>query len=137
MEDGKRMLFLRPMNSAEAKPLPGTEGGKFPFWSSDGKSIGFFADQQLKRLDLTGGPPISLAPASDGRGGTWAGDVILFAPDIYEGIYRVPATGGKAVTVTKVDRSQHSTHRWPLFLPDGKHFLYLAARHTGSQEGNA
>src|SRR6266851_3257828 len=137
MADGKQMLFLRHLDAGTTEPLPGTGNGKFPFWSPDGKSLGFFADEQLKKLELSGGPPISLAPASDGRGGTWAGDVILFAPDIYEGIYRVPATGGKAVTVTTVDRSQHSTHRWPLFLPDGKHFLYLAARHTGSQEGNA
>ena len=137
MADGKQMLYLRHLDAGTTEPLPGTGNGKFPFWSPDGKSLGFFADEQLKKLELSGGPPISLAPASDGRGGTWAGDVILFTPDIYEGIYRVQATGGKAVTVTKVDRSQHSTHRWPLFLPDGKHFLYLAAQHTGSQEGNA
>lgn len=137
MADGKQMLYLRHLDSGATEPLPGTGNGKFPFWSPDGKFLGFFADEQLKKLDLSGGPPISLAPASDGRGGTWAGDVILFAPDIYESIYRVPASGGKVVAVTKVDRSQHSTHRWPFFLPDGKHFLYLAAQHTGSQEGNA
>jgi Tol biopolymer transport system component len=133
--DGKQMLFLRALDSVTAKPLPGTEGGKFPFWSSDGKSIGFFADQQLKRLDLAGGPPVSLAPATDGRGGTWAGDVILFSPYIYEAIYRVPASGGKPLPVTALDESQHTTHRWPHFLPDRKHFLYLAAHH--SKDGNS
>lgn len=76
----RQMLFLRPLNATTPKPLAGTDGGKFPFWSPDGKSIGFFADQQLKRLDLAGGPPLSLAPAVDGRGGTWAGSEILFAP---------------------------------------------------------
>ncbi len=135
--EGKQMLFVRPLDSATAKPLPGTEGGKFPFWSSDGKSIGFFADQQLKRLDLAGGPPISLARAADGRGGTWVGDVILFAPYIYETIHRISASGGKPVPVTVVDRSQHSTHRWPHFLPDEKHFLYLAAHHMSGKEGNS
>ena len=135
--EGKQMLFLRPLDSATAKPLPGTEGAKFPFWSSDGKSIGFFADQQLKRLDSAGGPPLSLAPATDARGGTWAGDVIVFSPYIYEAIYRVPASGGKAVRVTALDRSQHTTHRWPHFLPDGKHFLYLAAHHMSGKEGNS
>jgi Tol biopolymer transport system component len=135
--DGKQMLFVRPLDSATAKPLPGTEGGKCPFWSSDGKSIGFFADQQLKRVDLAGGPPISLARATDGRGGTWAGDVILFTPYIYEAIYRVSASGGKPVPVTVLDRSQHTTHRWPHFLPDGKHFLYLAAHHMSGKEGNS
>jgi serine/threonine protein kinase len=133
--EGKQMLFLHSLDSATAKPLPGTEGGKFPFWSSDGKSIGFFADRQLKRLDLAGGPPTSLTPAADARGGTWAGDVILFTPYIYDAIYRVPSSGGKAAPVTTVDRSQHTTHRWPHFLPDGKHFLYLAAHHMRSKEG--
>jgi Tol biopolymer transport system component len=135
--EGKQMLFLRPLDSATAKPLPGTDGGKFPFWSSDGKSIGFFADQQLKRLDLAGGPPVSLAPATDGRGGTWAGDVILFTPYIYESIYRIPASGGKPVPVTALDQSQHTTHRWPHFLPDGNHFLYLAAHHMSRKEGDS
>jgi eukaryotic-like serine/threonine-protein kinase len=130
----RQMLFLRPLNAATAKPLAGTDGGKFPFWSPDGKSIGFFADQQLKRLDLAGGPPLSLAPAVDGRGGTWAGSEILFVPYIYEAVYRVPASGGKVVPVTTLDHAQHSTHRWPQFLPDGKHFLYLAAHHLS---GNA
>jgi len=135
--EGKQMLFLRSMENGTVKALPGTEGGKFPFWSPDGKSIGFFADQQLKRLDIAGGPPTSLAPATDARGGTWAGDTILFAPYIYEAIYRVPASGGKPAPVTTVDRSQYSTHRWPRFLPDGKHFLYLAAHHMTGKEGNS
>ena len=135
--DGKEMLFLRALDSETAKPLPGTEGGKFPFWSSDGKSIGFFADQQLKRLDLAGGPPMSLAPAIDARGGAWARDTIVFTPYIYEALYRIPALGGKPVPVTTLDRSQHTTHRWPHFLPDGKHFLYVAAHHMGGKQGNS
>jgi eukaryotic-like serine/threonine-protein kinase len=133
--DGKQMLFLRAMDSATAKSLAGSEGGKFPFWSPDGKSIGFFADHQLKRLELAGGPPTALARAPDGRGGTWAGDTILFSPYIYESIYRVPAKGGTPVRATTIDNSQHTTHRWPHFLPDSKHFLYLAANHlTGKGE---
>jgi serine/threonine protein kinase len=135
--DGKQMLFLRSMVSGTVKPLPDTEDAKFPFWSPDGKSIGFFADQQLKRLELAGGPPLNLAPAPDGRGGAWAGDVILFTPFIYEPIYRVPASGGKPIAVTTVDRPQHTTHRWPHFLPDGKHFLYLAANHLADAGENA
>jgi serine/threonine protein kinase/Tol biopolymer transport system component len=137
ISEGKRMLFLRPLNGAEVRPLPGSEGGKFPFWSPDGKSIGFFADQQLKRLDIAGGPPTNLAPAMDARGGTWAGDVILFAPYIYDVIYRVSASGGKPVPVTALDQPKHTTHRWPHFLPDGKHFLYLAASHSSGKVGNS
>jgi eukaryotic-like serine/threonine-protein kinase len=135
--EGRQILFLRSVNSATTHPLTGTDHGKFPFWSADGKSIGFFADENLKRLDLTGGPPTTLAPAPDARGGTWAGDVILFTPNVYEVIYRVPATGGTPTSVTKLDRSLHTTHRWPFFLPDGKHFLYLAANHLSGKEGNS
>jgi len=135
--DVKQMLFLRSMDTGTVKPLPGTENGKFPFWSSDGKSIAFFADQQLKRLDLASGPCMSLAPAADARGGTWSGDNIVFSPYIYEFLYRVSASGGKPVAVTTLDRSLHTTHRWPHFLPDGKHFLYLAANHEKGKEGNS
>jgi eukaryotic-like serine/threonine-protein kinase len=135
--EGRQMLFLRPLDSATVKPLPGTEGAKFPFWSSDGKSVGFFSAQQLKRVDLAGGPPSSLAPAPDGRGGTWAGDVILFAPYIYGEIHRVSAAGGTPIPVTALDRSRYTTHRWPQFLPDGRHFLYLAGQHMGGKEAGS
>jgi hypothetical protein len=135
ISEAKQMLFVRAMDSGAVKALPGTDGGKFPFWSSDSKSIGFFADQQLKRLDLSGGPPMNLARAVDARGGSWAGDTIIFTPYIYEAVYRISASGGKPVAVTTIDHVQHSTHRWPHFLPDGKHFLYLAGHHlTGNGE---
>jgi eukaryotic-like serine/threonine-protein kinase len=133
----KKMLFLRSMDSGDVKSLAGTEGGKFPFWSSDGKSIAFFANEHLKRVSLTGGLPIDVAPALDGRGGTWSGETIVFAPYIYDGLYRVPAAGGTPVPVTVLDRSVHTTHRWPCFLPDGKHFLYLAANHQEDKEANS
>src|SRR5262249_21459135 len=132
--EGKAMLFLRALNDTTAKALAGTEGGKFPFWSPDGRSIGFFADRQLKRVDVAGGPPLILAAADDGRGGTWAGQTILYAPYIYGGIWRVPAAGGKADRVTTLDAALHSTHGWPCFLPDGRHFLYLAQHHSSRNQ---
>ena len=134
LAEGKKMLFVRPLDSVTARALPGTEGGKFPFWSSDGKSVGFFADNQLKRVDIAGGPPVSLARADDGRGGAWAGDTILYTPFIYEAIWQVPASGGKPSRVTTLNPSLHTTHRWPHFLDDGKHFIYLAQHHLGGRE---
>jgi Tol biopolymer transport system component len=135
--EGKKMLFVRPLDGATARALPGTEGGKFPFWAPDGKSVGFFADKQLKRVDIAGGPPVSLARADDARGGAWAGDTILYTPFIYEAIWQVPASGGKPSRVTTVNPSLHTTHRWPHFLADGKHFIYLAQHHLGGREETA
>ena len=137
ISQARPQLFLLPMNSLVPKALPGTDYGKFPFWSPDSKSIGFFAGKELKRMDIAGGPPVNLAPADDPRGGTWSGDTILYEPYIYEGIWRVSASGGKPVRVTIIDPSVHTTHRWPHFLSDGKHFLYLAQHHLGANEAAA
>jgi len=123
-------LWLRRMDELTAQPLTGTNGGQFPFWSPDGRSIGFFTDGQLKRIDLDGGGVQSIARASGARGGTWSSrGVILFAPGYNGGLWKVPAAGGTAVQVTTTDTLRESTHRWPQFLPDGDHFLYFSARH--------
>jgi eukaryotic-like serine/threonine-protein kinase len=122
-------LWVRPLNSLTAEPLAGTEGAYFPFWSPDSKSIGFFANGKLKRIEVNGGPALALADAPLGIGGTWvqdgnSGGVILFANYIGP-ILRVSGGGGTASPVTKL-RTGETSHHFPWFLPDGRHFLYLA-----------
>jgi len=135
--DGTTAIWVRPMDSLEAQPLPGTENAVFPFWSPDGRSLGFFADGKLKTIDLNGTSPQVVANAPFGRGGTWGPNgVILFSPATLNPLVRVSATGGTPVEVTKIDSAQHTSHRWPYFLPDGKHFLYLAIHHDPSKWTN-
>jgi eukaryotic-like serine/threonine-protein kinase len=134
---GKQQLWVRSLDSLKAEPLAGTEGASYPFWSPDSQSLGFFSNGQLKRVSAEGGSVVALCNVVNGRGGSWNKQgVILFAPDFMGGLYRVPATGGTPTTVTQVDIPQHDSHRWPYFLPDGVHFLYLAiVHHTLSHDG--
>ena len=129
---GNALLWVRSLDSSAARSLPGTENASYPFWSPDSRNIGFFADGKLKKIEASGGPALALCEAGDGRGGTWNKDgVILFEPHFREPLYRVAATGGRPAPVTKFDESRReTTHRFPLFLPDGHHFLYEAASHT-------
>jgi Tol biopolymer transport system component/predicted Ser/Thr protein kinase len=122
---GVNRLWVRPLDSVNARELPGTEGVDFPFWSPDGRSLGFFAGGKLKRIEVAGGPPVVLADAV-ARGGAWGTDgTILFTPNYASGLQRVKSSGGGAVTVTKLDaKGEESNHRWPQFLPGGKQFLY-------------
>lgn len=123
--DGASRLWLRSLASTTAQPLAGTEGATFPFWSPDSRSIGFFADGALKRLDLAGGVPQTLAPAPLGTGGTWnAAGVILYSPSLGGGaLMRVSATGGAAVAVTTLTAGQ-TGHYAPTFLPNGHQYLF-------------
>ena len=125
---GQSLLWVRPIDSLGAEALTGTNGAVYPFWSADGRSLGFFAGGKLKKIDASGGTPFPLCDASDGRGGTWnrQGD-ILFTPSVNAGIYRVSAGGGEVTPVTVLDPARYeNSHRWPWFLPDGRHFLYLS-----------
>ncbi|MEQ1758182.1 MAG: protein kinase [Vicinamibacterales bacterium] len=125
--DGVSRLWVRSLATTTAQPLAGTEGAAAPFWSPDSQSIGFFAGGALKRLDLGGGVPQSLALVTRGLGGTWNADgVIVFAPGLAAALMRVAATGGAAMTMTTFGPGQTS-HRYPQFLPDGRRFLFFSA----------
>jgi len=122
---GKTSLWVRALDKTVAVELPGTGGAYFPFWSPDGNFIGFFLNGKLWRMEANGGPPVAICDASNGRGATWGpGDLILFTAQIGSPISRVSAVGGTPVPVTDVPTGTES-RRWPFFLPDGKHFIYL------------
>ena len=129
--DGQSQLWLHSLRSLSVRSLPGTVSASFPFWSPDGDSVGFFADGKLKRIDIDGGLVRTLANASIGRGGAWSGDgFILFAPGTNDPLQRVPALGGAPVAQTELGLAE-AGHRFPQFLPDGRHFLYYV---TGGPE---
>jgi serine/threonine protein kinase len=132
---GKSALWLRALDSLEARLVPGTEGATFPFWSPDSRFIGFFESGKMKKTDISGGPALTICDAQDGRGGTWNQDgVILFSPTSRDPIDRVSATGGTPVPITKINEAnQETSHRYPFFLSDGKHFLYFAASAMGPE----
>jgi len=122
-------IWLRPLNSSDAREVAGTSGGYFPFWSPDGREIAFFADGKLKRVAADGGAVQILCDAEDARGGSWGSSgVIIFAATRGSPIFRVPAEGGKPEAVTRSGPVSNlglaGSHRWAHFLPDGQHFLY-------------
>lgn len=129
--DAKQQLWVRPIDSATVQPLAGTDGATYPFWSPDGRHLGYFANGKLDRIDVSGGPPLALCDAPNGRGGSWGPDgTILFTPDITAGIYRVPSAGGTPREVPMLQAPGERIGRWPQFLPDGKHFLFF--RHSSA-----
>jgi Tol biopolymer transport system component len=140
-EGGKSQLWLRSLDEISARPIPGTEGATWPFWSPDSRYIAFFTDGKLKKVDISGTPPLVVCDAANGRSGSWSRDgVILFSPDSTVSIHRVSAGGGAATPVTTLDPSKsETTHRWATFLPDGRHFLYMAGTHAAGirSEANA
>jgi Tol biopolymer transport system component len=132
--DGRSKLWLRSLVTGSTRPLPGTDGASFPFWSPDSRSIGFFANDQVNRIDVDGGSLHALAPAPVGAGGTWSHEgVILFPPVPDAPIMRVSATGGQQALVAGSHLGQPG-HRFPQFLPDGRHYLYYVAETTARGE---
>jgi DNA-binding winged helix-turn-helix (wHTH) protein/Tol biopolymer transport system component len=125
---GKRSLWLRGLNDAgEGRMLSGTDGARDPFWSPDGRSIGFFAEGKLKRIDSDGSGLQVLCDALVERGGAWSsGGIILFTPMSHSQLYQIPANGGtpRQITTLNTGRGEQS-HRWPVFLADGRRFLFF------------
>jgi eukaryotic-like serine/threonine-protein kinase len=130
-------IWVQSLSDLAPKKLDGTANASFPFWSADGKFLGFFADGHLKKVPASGGPVTVLADAPNPRGGSWNQDnVIVYEPDYRDSLWRINASGGTPVRLTKFEDDKHTTHRWPWFLPDGKHFLFFATNHSGdSQQG--
>ncbi len=125
--EGKRMLWLRPLDALHATVIQGTEGASAPFWSPDSQAIAFFGGKSLKKVRTAGGAPedICETEAAPG-GGSWNKDgIILFAPGFAGGLYRVAASGGKPQQVLGLNESKSErADLWPQFLPDGKHFVF-------------
>ena len=135
--DGKTSIWVRPVNSLEQRQLRDTDGAIFPFWSFDSRSIAFFSDGKLKVVELSGGSAQVIADAPYGRGGAWGADGnIVYSPDTENRLFRININGGSPAPITTLDLNQHTSHRWPFFLPDGKHFLYSAINHDSSKSGN-
>ena len=137
--EGRRLLFVRALDSLLADALQGTDGATYPFWSPDSRSIGFFAEGRLKKIPASGGAAQALCDAPMARGGTWNRDgVILFAPGPYDPLFSVSSAGGLPVPVTRLDDARREgTHRWPVFLPDGRHFLFLARSSVAKGDNSA
>jgi serine/threonine protein kinase/Tol biopolymer transport system component len=137
--DGVILLWVRALDEAEARPLPGTENAQYPFWSPNSRRIGFFSNNKLRVVEAAGGPPLALCDAPDAKGGTWSRNgVIVFAPNYNSPLHKVAEAGGESTPVTEFDENRKdNSHRHPRFLPDGRHFLYMARSALGAAEGHA
>jgi Tol biopolymer transport system component len=123
---GIQQLYLRAMDSLEAKPMPGTEGAVNPFFSPDGQWLGFFAGGKLKKVSVSGGAALTLGDAVTPRGASWSSQgMIAFAPTLIKVLLQVPDAGGAAKPLTRLDKGENS-NRWPEFLPGGKTVLFTA-----------
>ncbi len=143
-EDGRPQLWVRPLASLEARPIAGTEGGRSPFWSPDGRWLGFFADNKLKKVELPGGIPVTLCEAPSGTSAAWSAEgVILFSqlspfsqggtsPGA-QGLRKVSDAGGTPTAITTVGEGERG-HSRPFFLPDNRHFIFSAGSTARSAE---
>ena len=132
--NGERQLWIRPLDSDRAQPLEGTSGASDPFWSPTGSEIAFFANEQLKRIAVGGGPASVICEAGIGGGGSWSpSGTIVFQPHQQGALMQVPASGGRPEPATTLNADGAETHHlYPNFLPDGRHFVFYVA---GKQRG--
>ncbi len=129
LSEGGSSLYLHDLASGEVRMLPETADAQYPFWSPDSRWIGFFTRTggAMNKIDTEGGPPVRIAGAINGKGGTWnAAGEIVFTPDFGSPLSVVSAAGGEVREVTKLDLARHNSHRHPRFLPDGRRFLFFA-----------
>ena len=136
---GKVNLYVRALDARDARMLSGAEGAMYPFWSPDGRSLGFFTAGKLKTIEAAGGSPQTICGAPEGKGGAWSpAGVIVFTPGPNSPLLKVSDKGGETTAITKIDVSRgDDSHRHPRFLPDGRHFLYVARSAKAGPEGNA
>jgi len=134
---GVSQLWIRPLDGVQAQPLAGTDGASFPFWSPDSRSIAFFAGGKLKKIDTTGGAPELLCNAPGGRGGAWSPDgTIVFTGAPNSPMSRISASGGSVLPATTFEGlSGITSHNWPQFLPDGRHYLFYQRSDKPEQQG--
>jgi serine/threonine protein kinase len=133
----KPMLWVRPMGEVTAHILPGTENAEYPFWSPDSRWVAFFAQGKLKKIPIGGGPIQLVAEGfPDSRGGSWGPDGTILCSTGMGAIYSVPSAGGSVKPVTRLDASrQEGSHRFPHFLPDGRHFLFTIRSGLADRRG--
>ena len=123
--DSLQRLWIRSMNGLESQALTGSDDATYPFWSPDGRSLGFFSKHKLKTIEVGTGAVRTLCDAPNGRGASWGGrGMIVFAPDYQTGLFSIPASGGTPVQVT-TEKETGETHRNPFFLGDGRHVLFV------------
>jgi Tol biopolymer transport system component len=130
----RRQLWIRSLERDDLHALPGTNGASYPFWSPDGKWLGFFAELKLQKTPASGGAVQALCSVTEPRGASWSrSGTIVFAPSANAGLSRVPASGGDPVPVTQLGAGEY-THRMPWFLPDGRHLLFAVGGAGGGTE---
>jgi len=132
-QGGGQHLYLRSLEDLEAQPIPGTAGAVQPFFSPDGKWLGFFVDGKLKKIPVNGGEALSVADGVDPRGASWGSQgMIVFAPTRGSALQKVSDAGGTAQPLTRFAKKDENSHRWPEFLPGGEAVLFAAFRGGGN-----